>query len=71
MSDNTYDCAVLLSGGTDNREYARKLFSNLREFDRLGVEIVFAEFESRDGYGLAVKNRLYKAAGHKVIKTGP
>ena len=71
MSDNTYDCAVLLSGGTDNREYARKLFSNLRAFDRLGVEIVFAEFESRDGYGLAVKNRLYKAAGHKVIKTGP
>ena len=69
MSHNTYDCAVLLSGGTNNKEYARKLFSNLREFDRLGVEIVFAEFESRDGYGLAVKNRLYKAAGHKVIKT--
>ncbi len=67
MSDNTYDAALILSGGTDNKEYANKLFSNLREFDRLGAEVVFAEFESRDGYGLAIKNRLYKAAGHKVI----
>lgn len=67
MSENAYDSAVILSGGTDNREYAKRLFSNLREFDRLGVEVVFAEFESRDGYGLAIKNRLYKAAAQKVI----
>lgn len=67
MGDNAYDGAVLLSGGATNREYAKKLFSSLREFDRLGVEIVFAEFESRDGYSLAVRNRLYKAAGQRVI----
>lgn len=68
MSLNAYDSAIILSGGTTNKQYAKQLFSNLREFDRLGVEVVFAEFESRDGYGLAIKNRLYKAAGHKVIK---
>ncbi len=67
MSPNAYDSAVILSGGVTNEEYANKLFSHLREFDRLGVEVVFAEFESRDGYGLAIKNRLYKAAGQKVI----
>ncbi len=67
MSDNTYDTALILSGGMDNKEYANKLFSNLREFDRLGAEVIFAEFESRDGYGLAIKNRLYKSAAHKVI----
>lgn len=67
MSANAYDSAVILSGGTDNREYAKRLFANLREFDRLGVEVVFAEFESRDGYGLAIKNRLYKAAAQRVI----
>lgn len=67
MSNNGYDSAVILCGGETNREFAKNLFSHLREFDRLGVEIVFAEFESRDGYGLAIKNRLYKSAGHKVI----
>lgn len=68
MSENAYDSAIILSGGTTNKQYAKLLFSNLREFDRLGVEVVFAEFESRDGYGLAIKNRLYKAAAHKVLK---
>ncbi len=68
MSDNAYDSAVILHGGMTNREYARTLFDNLREFDRLGIDYVFAEFESRDGYGLAVKNRLYKAAAQRVIR---
>lgn len=67
MSENAYDSAVILCGGKTNREYARNLFAMLREFDRLGVEVVFAEFEERDGYGLAVRNRLYKAAAQRVI----
>ena len=67
MSENTYDCEVILSGGTTNREFAKNLFSHLRDFDHLGVEVVFAEFQSRDGYGLAIKNRLYKSASQRVI----
>ena len=62
-----YDNAVILSAGNTNKEYAKNLFSALREFDELGVEIVFAEFCEKDGYGLAVKNRLYKAAAQRVI----
>lgn len=62
-----YDNAVILSAGSTNKEYAKNLFSALREFDELGVEIVFAEFCEKDGYGLAVKNRLYKAAAQRVI----
>ena len=62
-----YDDAVILTAGESNREYAKNLFSALREFDNLGVEIVFAEFCEKDGYGLAVKNRLYKAAAQRVI----
>ena len=68
MSDNAYDSAVILCAGKTNREYAKNLFSCLREFDKLGAEIVFAEFEERDGYGLAVRNRLYKAAAQRVIR---
>lgn len=62
-----YDNAVILSAGSTNKEYAQSLFSALREFDALGVEVVFAEFCEKDGYGLAVKNRLYKAAAQRVI----
>ena len=49
-------------------EYAKRLFYNLRHFDELGVTEVFAEFEETEGIGLAVKNRLYKAAGHNVVR---
>ena len=49
-------------------EYALGLFYNLRHFAELGVTEVFAEFEETGGIGLAVKNRLYKAAGHNIIR---
>ncbi len=68
MYDAVYDDAVMINGGSTNAEYARNLFAALREFDRLGVQTVFAEFDENDGCGLAVRNRLYKAAAYKVIR---
>lgn len=68
MSENAYDSAVILHGGMTNREYAKNLFACLRKFDELGVELVFAEFQALDGYGLAVQNRLYKAAAQRVVR---
>lgn len=50
-----------------NTELASVLFDALRSFDREKIEVVFVEFKNDDGVGLAVKNRLYKAAGNKVI----
>ena len=67
MYNAVYDDAVMISGGGTNSEYAHNLFSALREFDRLGIDMVFAEFNENDDCGLAVKNRLYKAAAHRVI----
>ncbi len=67
MGGADYDNAVILSAGETNKEYAKNLFSALREFDELGAEVVYAEFCEKDGYGLAVKNRLYKAAAQRVI----
>ena len=67
MYGNVYDEPVMISTGDDDREYAQKLFSALRDFDNLGVQIIYAEFCERDGYGLAVKNRLYKSAGYNII----
>lgn len=62
-----YSAEVVIYAGKDNKEYAKNLFRSLREFDRLGAEIVFAEFWDDEEYGLAVKNRLYKSAGNRVI----
>lgn len=67
MYDSAYDDAVIINAGKRNSEYAKNLFADLREFDRLGADVVFAEFCENDETGLAVKNRLYKSAGGKVI----
>ncbi len=62
-----YDVDCEIFAGRDNREYAKNLFRALRDFDRAGAEVVYAEFISDEEYGLAVKNRLYKSAGNKII----
>ena len=51
----------------DEEQIARQLFKILREFDDDKVQMIYAEsFESR-GVGVAIMNRLLKAAGHQVI----
>lgn len=67
MYGSTYDDAVLINTNGANEGYAHDLFDDLRQFDKLGCEIVFAEFKENGGVGLAVKNRLYKSAAGRVI----
>lgn len=62
-----YKADLVINVGEDNKAYAKNLFKVLREFDENNIDVVFAEFSYDDGYGLAVKNRLYKSAGNKVI----
>ncbi len=61
---------VLKSLGSreDLASVARSLFRLLREFDEEGVDVIIAEGVSSEGLGLAVMNRLRKAAGYKIIK---
>lgn len=47
---------------------ARNLFRLLREFDEEDVDVIIAEGVPSEGLGLAVMNRLRKAAGYKIIK---
>lgn len=67
MGKKHYRADCVLSGGTTSREYAKRLFSALREFDKRNIDIVFVEYKEEGGMGLAVKNRLYKSAGGNVI----
>jgi L-threonylcarbamoyladenylate synthase len=54
--------------GNTSEEQARNLFNVLRKFDDIGAKQVYARCPSLDGVGLAVYNRLLRAAGFEVIK---
>lgn len=53
--------------GKTSEEQAARLFAALREFDEKGAEQVYAMCPSQSGVGLAVYNRLLRAAGFEVI----
>ncbi|HWR38027.1 MAG TPA: L-threonylcarbamoyladenylate synthase [Patescibacteria group bacterium] len=50
------------------REIAAGLYSALRYFDEHPVDIIYAEGVDEAGLGLAVMNRLRKAAGHDLVR---
>lgn len=52
----------------DRDEQARCLFSSLREADERGFETVYAHCPDTEGVGLAVYNRLIRAAGFEVME---
>lgn len=57
-----------LTYGADSLEQAHLVFSRLRELDELGAEKVYVRAPSKEGVGLAVYNRLIRAAGFEVIR---
>lgn len=59
---------VVLAGCRERPEtVALDLFASLRRFDRMNVELILAEGIEERGMGLAVMNRLRKAAGGKIF----
>ena len=64
-----YSCPEIKSIGTRQREetIAASLFDALRSFDEGGIEYIFSESFSDGHLGMAIMNRLLKAAGYQVI----
>lgn len=59
---------ILLSCWGNSRErLAADLFYLLRDFDRTKPDVILAQGVSEDGIGLAIMNRLRKAAGYQII----
>lgn len=58
---------VSLGPAADKGEQARRVFSDLRFFDETGVTCILAQCPDTEGLGLAVANRLKKAAGFHVV----
>lgn len=65
-----YQADLILSAGRrdDLKTVAQHLYDTLRAFNRSNVDIIFAEMFPEEGVGLAIMNRLQKAAGYRVIK---
>lgn len=62
------DCTPHDIGSRDHaEEIAHRLFDTLRRLDEEGMEAVFSEVVSPEGVGLAVMNRLGRAAGFRII----
>jgi len=57
-----------LGPSTDVPEQARRVFEALRWFDGTGVSRIWAQCPAAAGIGLAVANRLNKAAGFHIVR---
>lgn len=52
---------------SDKREQARRVFDALRRFDSTDVQEIWAQCPDETGIGLAINNRLNKAAGFHIV----
>ena len=67
-----YTRGAVMSLGDRENPYtiASNLFKGLRYLDNKGVKVILAEAVENAGVGLAVMNRMKKAAGFNIIKVG-
>lgn len=68
--DSELLCVPHLSYGSryDHAAQARKIFTALHNIDEMGAKKVFAHMPSKAGVGLAVYNRLIRAAAFRVVR---
>lgn len=57
-----------LGPANDKEEQARHIFDALRAFDHTGVPAIWAQCPDTQGIGLAITNRLSKAAGFHIVE---
>ena len=63
-----YTADVVSSLGNTYEDAARNLFRCLREMDEKNIEYMYIRAFEDEGLGMAIMNRLIRAAGHKVIE---
>ena len=68
-SKHLYTNGKVVSIGSRNDEdsIARGLYRILRDFDDIGVDVIYSETFYNDDLGQAIMNRLIKAAGYKIV----
>ena len=68
---SAYGDRCALSLGKDAAGMAHALFDALREADALGADALFSEAVPEEGVGLAVMNRLGRAAAFHIVDAAP
>lgn len=68
LGAGTEESGIFMDYGKDPSVQAHRLFALLRYADDEGADIVLVEMPSEDGIGLAVYNRLLRAAGFKIAE---
>ena len=63
-----YGARRALSLGADAGAMAHAIFARLRDADAMGADVIFSEAVASDGIGLAVMNRLGRAAAFHIEK---
>ncbi|MDD5503030.1 MAG: L-threonylcarbamoyladenylate synthase [Candidatus Thermoplasmatota archaeon] len=59
---------ILVGGNTSNNiETQCRIYDALREFDTRGVDLILAQGIAPEGFGLAIMNRLRRAAGYSIV----
>ncbi len=58
---------IVLSLGSNKEEYGKNLFKQLREFDSQNVDVIYSFYFDETDLGLALMNRLKKAAGFNIV----
>lgn len=60
---------VIVLGDRDNpNSIASQLFAALREFDAIGMDVILAEAIDTTGVGMAVMNRMLRAAAFNIVE---
>ena len=60
--------SIAIGERNDLNTQAKKLFTALREADKLGAKKIYAPLPKLDGLGLALYNRMIRAAAHTIKK---
>jgi L-threonylcarbamoyladenylate synthase len=60
--------SICIGAKDDLNTQAKKLFTSLREADKLGAKKIYAHLPKLDGLGLALYNRMIRAAAHTIKK---
>lgn len=68
LSDYRVNLCKALGAAENLKEIAMNIFRLFRDCDQVGAEKIYVEAIPKTGIGLAVMNRLEKAAGGKVVK---
>ncbi len=58
---------IVFGKRADTRTQAHRLFYLLREADKLGADAIYAPLPDTDGMGMALYNRMIRAAAHRII----